>query len=437
MMAGGAGLARQAPDMLCFSHLRWDWVWQRPQQLLTRLARRRGGRIFFVEEPLPRAEARTGQARPGWQIDEVAPGITRCVPLLDATWPFFLDDGGEDTRAMHALLGRLIEEHAVRAPLVWVYTPLAVPLLGTPGLAPNTVVYDCMDELANFAGAPPELRARESQLLRVAVCVFTGGRSMYEARLGRHDNLHLFPSSIDVAHFAAAGEEGTPMPPDARPAGHRPGQPTLGFYGVLDERLDRDLLDAVAALRPGWSFVLVGPVAKIDPARLPQRPNIAYPGQRPYEALPGYLKGWDVCLMPFALNDATRYISPTKTLEYLAAGKPVVSTSVPDVAAGYREVVRFGDTPEAFVAACEAALAEPPAERASRQARARALLAQTSWDATVARMAALIDAADASAASREAEQGATVKAFAAPRNEPGTSPATARRDRWAERLTGS
>jgi glycosyltransferase involved in cell wall biosynthesis len=232
---------------------------------------------------------------------------------------------------------------------------------------------------------------------------------MYEARQGLHPNLHLFPSSIDAAHFTAAIEPDTAVPPDARPGHHRPGQPTLGFYGVLDERLDRDLLDAVAALRPDWSFVLVGPVAKIDPATLPHRPNIAYPGQRPYAALPGYLKGWDICLMPFALNDATRYISPTKTLEYLAAGKPVVSTSVPDVLSGYREVVRFGDTPEAFVAACEATLNESPGERSERQARARAILAQTSWEATVARMADLLDAAVA-APTRRAARGEAVRA---------------------------
>ena len=413
-MAGDAGPARQAPDMLCFSHLRWDWVWQRPQQLLTRLARRRGGRIFFVEEPLPRVEDRTGLPRPGWHISEVAPGIVRCVPLLDAAWPFFLDDEGEDTRGMQALLGGLIAEHAMRAPLVWVYTPLAVPLLDAPGLTPHTVVYDCMDELANFAGAPPELRAREAELLRIADCVFAGGRGMYEARRGLHPNLHLFPSSIDAAHFAAARADDTEVPPDARPA---PDRLTLGFYGVLDERFDRELLDAVAALRPDWSFVMVGPVAKIDPATLPRRPNITYPGQRPYEVLPGYLKGWDICLMPFALNAATRYISPTKTLEYLAAGKPVVSTSVPDVAAGYREVVRFGDTPEAFVAACEATLAEPPSERARRRARERAILAQTSWGATVERMAALIDAAAAGAMSGEAEEHA-VRALARPGDGP-------------------
>ena len=372
-------------DILCFSHLRWDWVWQRPQHLLTRLAAQGRHRIFFIEEPLPRAEDRTGDPRPGWHLSEVAPGITRCVPLFDATWPFFLDEEGHDTRTMRRLLDELLAAQGVTGAVAWVYTPLALPLLRD--LDRQAVVYDCMDELALFAGAPPELHDRETALLGRADVVFTGGRGLYEARVGRHSNLHLFPSSVDRDHFARALDPATPVPPDARP-----GTPTLGFYGVLDERLDLALLDAVAALRPDWQFVLVGPVAKIAPGALPRRPNLHYPGQRDYADLPGYLKGWDVCLMPFALNDATRFISPTKTLEYLAADKPVVATSVPDVVTGYRGVVRFADDPDAFVARCAAALAETPAARTMRVAAGRALLARTSWDTTVERMAALLEA---------------------------------------------
>ena len=373
-------------DIVCFSHLRWDWVWQRPQHLLTRIARRTGGRIFFVEEPLPRDEDRTGMPRPGWQFGEVAPGIIRCVPRFAAAWPFFLEEAADDTRVMRRLLDDLVRQYAIDAPVAWAYTPLALPLLDA--VVPRAVVYDCMDELALFKGAPPELRAREGALLRRADVVFTGGRGMYEARRGRHDNLHLFPSSVDRDHFAAALDHATPVPADARP-----GTPTLGFYGVLDERLDLALLDAVAVARPDWQLVLVGPVAKIAPGDLPRRPNITYPGQRGYADLPGYLKGWDVCLMPFALNDATRFISPTKTLEYLAADKPIVSTSVPDVVAGYRGVVRFGDDPEAFIAACAAALDESPPARQERLAAGRAILARTSWDATADRMSALLDLA--------------------------------------------
>ena len=377
---------RRAVDILCFSHLRWDWVWQRPQHLLTRLARQGGGRVFFIEEPLPRDRDQPGDRPPGWDISEVAPGITRCVPRFAAAWPFFLDEEGHDTRIMRQLLGELFQAQALADPVAWVYTPLALPLLRDLDL--RAVVYDCMDELALFAGAPPELAAREEGLLRRADIVFTGGRGMYEARVGRHPRVHLFPSSVDQEHFARALDPATPIPPDARP-----GTPTLGFYGVLDERLDRELLDAVAALRPDWSFVLVGPVAKIEPGDLPRRPNLHYPGQRDYADLPGYLRGWDVCLMPFAHNDATRFISPTKTLEYLADDKPIVSTSVRDVVAEYSGVVRFADDPDAFVAQCAAALEESPTARAARLGAGRALLARTSWEATAGQMALLLDAA--------------------------------------------
>ncbi len=378
--------ADRGNDIVCFSHLRWDWVWQRPQHLLTRLAHQRNARIFFIEEPLPRDGDRALTSPPGWDYAEVAPGITRCLPRFDAAWPFFLDEGGGDTRIMRQLLCDLTRDHGIIAPIAWVYTPLAVPLLRE--VQPHAIVYDCMDELALFKGAPSGLRAREEGLLQRADVVFAGGRGMYEARADRHPNVHLFPSSVDRAHFARALDPATPIPPDARP-----GTPTLGFYGVLDERLDLDLIDAVAARRPDWSFVLVGPVAKIAPDDLPRRPNLYYPGQRDYADLPGYLKGWDLCLMPFALNDATRFISPTKTLEYLAADKPIVSTSVPDVVAGYRDVVRFGDDPDRFVAQCVAALGESPAAREERLATGRALLARTSWEATAGQMSNLLDEA--------------------------------------------
>jgi UDP-galactopyranose mutase len=396
-----AGADGHPRDLLCFSHLRWDWVFQRPQHLLSRLARDYGYRIFYVEEPFPldppdapevNADGVRRVTEPGWTIfPEVAPNVTRCVPRFDAEWPFFLDDAGEDTRMMRRLLRGLVAGQAITEPLVWFYAPLALPLLDGLPARPRAIVYDCMDELASFKGAPPEMLAREDAVMAAADVVFTGGRSMYEARLGRHADLHLFPSSVDGRHFRQALAPETVAPPDARPDG--PDTPAVGFYGVLDERLDLALLDAVAAARPDWQFVLVGPVAKIDPADLPRRPNLHYPGKRPYEALPGYLKAWDVCLMPFALNEATRYISPTKTLEYLAADKPVVSTSVPDVVAGYQGVVRFADDPASFVAAIEAALAESPEERASRVAAGRAILAETSWNATAARMAALVEAA--------------------------------------------
>jgi UDP-galactopyranose mutase len=248
-----------------------------------------------------------------------------------------------------------------------------------------------MDELSLFLGAPPELLSREAALLECADLMFTGGPSLYRAKQARHPNVHCFPSSVDAAHFrvARAGEITVDEPKNQAGLPH----PRLGFYGVVDERLDLGLLDYVAAARPTWQIVLVGPVVKIDPATLPRRPNIQYIGQRSYQELPGYLAGWDVCLLPFARNDATRFISPTKTLEYMAAERPIVSTPITDVAEPYGDIVYLGDTPPAFLAACEAALRERPEEREFRTGRMRQVLAGTSWEVTARAMEKLLNAA--------------------------------------------
>jgi glycosyltransferase involved in cell wall biosynthesis len=251
-----------------------------------------------------------------------------------------------------------------------------------------------MDELSKFAFAPPELLEREAALLARADVVFTGGPSLYRAKKDRATNVHLFPSSVEAEHFrqalAPAGSPGALADPaDQAGLSH----PRLGFYGVIDERIDLEILRALAAAHPEWELVMVGPVVKIDPATLPQAPNLHYLGQRTYAELPAYLAGWDVCLLPFARNDSTAFISPTKTVEYMAAERPIVSTPITDVAEPYGDVVYLAETPADFVSACEAALAAPPAEREARARTMRAVLAQTSWDSTVARMAALIEAA--------------------------------------------
>jgi UDP-galactopyranose mutase len=272
-----------------------------------------------------------------------------------------------------------LSAHEVENYVAWYYTPMALQFTGH--LKPKATVYDCMDELSAFAGAPSGLREAERALLGRADLVLTGGHSLYRAKRDLHPNVHEFPSSVDVAHFAAARQAQT-IPADQA---HIPA-PRLGFFGVLDERLDRELLADVAAQRPDWHLILIGPVAKIDVADLPTAPNLHYLGAKGYADLPAYIAGWDVALLPFARNEATRYISPTKTPEYLAAGRPVVSTSIADVIRPYGEegLVRIADRPADFVAAIEQALAEPQGEWL---ARADAFLAGNSWDLTWARIA--------------------------------------------------
>jgi len=261
-----------------------------------------------------------------------------------------------------------------------------VPL--AQAFSPLAVVYDSMDELSGFLGAPAELLEHEQSLFDWADLVFTGGPSIYKYKRDRHPSVHCFSSSVDAAHFRQA----LTAIAEAADQAALP-HPRLGFFGVVDERFDLPLLDALAQAHPEWQIVIVGPVVKIDPAALPNHANILYTGQRSYAQLPSYLAGWDVCLLLFARNDATRFISPTKTLEYMAAERPIVSTPITDVAEPYGDIVYLGDTPAAFIAACERALAASPQERDERIRGMRRVLSQTSWDATAQAMEELIEQA--------------------------------------------
>jgi UDP-galactopyranose mutase len=368
--------------IVVFSHLRWNFVYQRPQHLISRLAAKRP--VLFIEEP---ELDRQGAAR--WERSRPHPNVTVLKPHTSTEAPGFHAD---QLTALEPLIAELAAELADTTVLAWLYTPMALPL--AEALGPDAIVYDCMDELSLFLGAPPELLSREAALLECADVMFTGGPSLFRAKQARHSNVHCFPSSVDAAHFRQA-REGIAEADDQATIPH----PRLGFYGVIDERLDLALLDLVARARPVWQIVLVGPVVKIDPASLPRRANIHYFGQRSYNDLPRYLAGWDVCLLPFAQNDATRFISPTKTLEYMAAELPIVSTPITDVAEPYGDIVYLGGTPEEFVAACEAALTAGPEERAQRTERMRRVLAGTSWDVTIAAMEKLVAAAVAKQAA--------------------------------------
>jgi UDP-galactopyranose mutase len=361
------------PALIVLSHLRWEFVFQRPQHLMTRLADHY--RVYFVEEP----KLVEGPAHLATR--SIAPNLTVCVPHTANTSPGFHDD---QLPVLEMLLEDLVEQEGLQDPLVWLYTPMALPL--AEKLAPRVLIYDCMDELSAFLNAPRQLIQRESALLRRADLVFTGGPSLYEAKRHRHPSVHCFPSSVDAAHFGRALGPHNDHPLQAGLA-----RPRLGFYGVIDERLDLGLIRAVAEARPHWQVVLVGPVVKIDPATLPRLPNVHYFGQQPYADLPEFLGGWDVCLLPFALNEATEFISPTKTLEYMAGGKPTVSTPIRDVVGPYSDIVSIAGDGPAFVRACEAALAMPAQQRKALAERMATTIAGTSWTRTAQRMQALID----------------------------------------------
>lgn len=365
----------QATTLICFSHLRWNFVFQRPQHLMCRFSREMN--VIYWEEPVDVGPQETAFL----QVRDApnAPNVHIVVPHFPEGMP---DDARE------AALGRLLDAHLapIRGSLTaWYYTPMMLPF--SRHLEADVTVYDAMDELSKFRFAPPRLLELEQELIDKADIVFTGGSSLYEAKKHRHPNVHCFSSSVDRTHFAKArGGLFDPADQEDLPL------PRLGFYGVIDERFDTELLDQVAAMRPDWSFVMVGPVVKISEEDLPKRPNIHYLGGKTYDELPAYLSGWDVALMPFAMNESTQFISPTKTPEYLAGGKPVVTTPIRDVVRhyGHLEGVKFASTPDEFVAACEDALELSRNPEGGWLAEADLLLSASSWDTTQARMAGLI-----------------------------------------------
>ncbi len=377
-------------DLVCFAHLGWDFVYQRPQHLMSRCATER--RVFYIEPPVFDGTVATLEVRKREGVLHVVtphlPPELDTVPLAEAL--------GEEgvIAALCEPLSAFLAEEGIGDFIAWYYSPMA--LACTRQLHPVVTIYDCMDELAAFADGPARMPALEQELLDRADLVFTGGQSLYEAKRDRHPRVYAFPSAVDVAHFSRA-RSGGQDPADQSPIPH----PRLGYCGVLDERLDWDLISAVADLRPDWHWVMVGPVAvqKFNPDHLPRRPNIHYLGMKSYNELPSYLAGWDVATVPFARNAATRYVSPTKTPEYLAAGKEVVSTSIRDIVNPYHELglVHIGDTPSNFIGAVESAMDEDATEHIRAADR---FLASMSWDQTWAEMKRLIEDAVTAATAK-------------------------------------
>ncbi len=357
-------------DLICFSHLRWDFVYQRPQHLMSRFAIE--NRVFLIEEPLFDAD------RHSYLHLDRKLKLTVVVPHL----PSGLSEPDADFEQVR-LLKNLFEEENIRNYFFWYYTPMALTVGNQ--FSPTMIIYDCMDELSLFKNAPIELQERERELFQIADLVFTGGHNLYQAKKENHNNIHPIPSSIDKAHFAQS-RSSISEPEDQAHIPH----PRFGFYGVVDERFDIDLIREVAERKPEWHFVIIGPIVKIDPETLPKLNNIHYTGGRSYDKLPYYLAGWDVAIIPFLRNDSTKYISPTKTPEYLAGGKPVISTSIIDVVTPYgsNNLVHIADTADEFIKAANFELS--PQDRDKWLQNVDTFLAQNSWDKTWDKMMELI-----------------------------------------------
>lgn len=352
-------------DVICFSHLRWNFVYQRPQHLMTRLSKK--NRVFFVEEPLFNEEIHYDVLKQGENLWIIVPHLSRAM------------DESAIIEHQREFLSRLLNNMNINQYAVWYYTPMA--LLISDHLQPLVIIYDCMDELSAFKFAPQALKELELKLLNKSNVVFTGGQSLYEAKKSQHHNIYPFPSSIDFNHFFQA-RTFKDEPEDQKAIPH----PRFGFYGVIDERMNLHLLEEIAKRRKDWHFILIGPVVKINDKDLPQLDNIHYLGRKEYNALPAYLAGWDVAIMPFALNESTRYISPTKTPEYLAGGKPVISSPILDVVKQYSEVVHFANSADDFIRVAENDIENSP----TWLGEVDKLLSENSWDKTWTQMEKII-----------------------------------------------
>jgi glycosyltransferase involved in cell wall biosynthesis len=353
-------------DMVCFSHLRWGFVFQRPNHLLTRFSKHQ--RVFFIEEPI-------------FHDDDEKIHIENYNENLYIVTPYLKKglSGKNIHQRLKKIIKNLLSNMQVTRYLSWYYTPMALPF--TKELTPEMVIYDCMDELSAFKFAPAELTIREKELFKKADLVFTGGHSIYENKKNAHHNIFPFPSSIDKNHFGQARRLKTDPPDQA----HIP-HPRFGFFGVVDERFDIELLDKVAKEKPEWNFIILGPIVKIDPNDLPKYPNVHFLGGKKYEELPGYIAGWDVATILFAMNESTRFISPTKTPEYLAAGKPVISTPIRDVVSPYgdNDLVHIVSNAEEFIAAAETELKRK--RKTAWLQKVDEFLAGNSWDRTWSQM---------------------------------------------------
>ena len=375
---GAGSYAPADRPLIVQSHLRWDFVWQRPQQILSRLAERQP--VLFVEEPVFMDDA----AEPRLDLSVPHANVFRALPRLPGSLRNDYERGTAETRALvqEAISPSGELKRLFNNPVQWFYSPFTAPaMLGA--FNEVAVVYDCMDELSQFRFAHPDLVRRERLLLANADVVFTGGQKLYESKRRYHHNVHFFGCGVDVRHFGKARSSGTVVPDDV--ASLCP--PVLGYFGVIDERIDYDLIRELADGMPEANIVMVGPVVKVDAATLPRSANIHWLGQRDYSALPAYVKGFTACLMPFALNEATEFINPTKTLEYMAAGKPIVSTAVPDVVRNFTPVVRIARSARDFVALSKQSVADPDT---ALIAQGLENAAAASWESIVAKMSRLI-----------------------------------------------
>jgi hypothetical protein len=381
------------PVLMVFSHMAWNPGQGRTPQLMAALAGR--WQILFVEAPRHAAGAARLESR------AIRAGLT----VLTLTTPAPAAGFHDDAQAFGVtLLREELAGRRLKIDIAWLDTPMAWPLAQALGIA--CLAYDCLEgPPASLQFDAALLHQRESALMRTAALMVAAGPSLFNAHRHRHANLHCVCSAVHAEHFSPASLELT----SARARrGHvlqsSLARPRLGYFGSIDERLDLDLLAALADRQPGWAFVMVGSVAGIAAERLPQRRNIHWLGEQDDALLPYLLAGWDLALMPYVVSEATRFLMPSQTLEYMAGYQPIVSTPVRDVQALYAPAVTIAaPQAEAFSSACEEVLAESARARSARLIDMARIVARHAWANTADFVHGLLDEVLTSARSNNAD----------------------------------
>jgi len=277
-------------------------------------------------------------------------------------------------------LRRLCRRLGLDRPLLWTFLPNVNWLLGR--LNERMVIYHCVDEYSEFSGVPKDVIVRmEQDLIRRADIVFTSAEKLCDERRQVNPRTYFIPHGVDVAHFSRALDPAIEVPEEIR----RLAKPVIGFFGLLADWVDLDMIGALARARPQWSFALVGKV-QTDLGAVARLPNVHRLGQQPYTALPAYCRGFDVGLIPFRMNELTLRVNPLKLREYLAAGLPVVSTPLPEVVR-YNGLVHIAVNEAGFLRAIDAALKERSPEQDRRRVEA---MRGESWEARVSEMSDVI-----------------------------------------------
>ncbi|MBN1593755.1 MAG: glycosyltransferase [Candidatus Coatesbacteria bacterium] len=358
-------------------------LWQRPQQIAVRIANRHP--VLYVW-PRYASELARRKSKSEFTPSDGAKGVHLLAPLL---LPFERAIKGIyriNLKTISSLISAALPRiDADGRPVLWFYAPRFAPIIDS--LDHAAVVYDIMDEHSAFGFARRETMELERRLLESADVVFAGTNALAERKAEFAPDIKYYPCGVEFDHFSSALGGSLPVPA----ALSEVEGPVIGYFGAVDDRLDFDMIFAVARAYPEWNFLLAGPwLSSRQRSELETTGNIILPGLVDYSELPAYLARFDVAILPFVLNKLTLHIHPTKALEYLASRTPVISTAIPDVVKFYSGIIDIVSTADEFASAVERALEKPNEDAIERGFE---LARSSSWENMVENMWADFEAA--------------------------------------------